>query len=80
MDLIVLITRHVVNSLTEKDTAAVLIHTLCAVRTTSIAALLDIGKTTSQLSCYLNLLFHHSSMTCLQCNQIYNTLGSNYLY
>lgn len=52
MDLRVWITRHVVNSLTDHS-AAVLCHTLCAVRTTSTAALLDIGITTPQLSCYL---------------------------
>lgn len=52
MDLRVWITRHVVNSLADHS-AAVLCHTLCAVRTTSTAALLDIGITTPQLSCYL---------------------------
>ena len=42
------------NSLAE-DSAAVLCHTLYAVRTTSTAALADIGITTSQLSFYLKL-------------------------
>ena len=54
MDLRVWITRHVVNSLAE-DSAAVLCHTLYAVRTTNTAALADIGITTSQLSFYLKL-------------------------